>query len=61
MVRGQDVHEELEEEALREWSAMTPIDRLALTWELSLEDYGVADDTTMEPRLPRSAYRVEFR
>lgn len=51
----------LEAEALSAWAAMAPLDRLALTWELSLEQYGGSDGTTMEPRLPRSAYRLERR
>ena len=59
--RGDDVHAEMEQDALDEWAAMTPVDRLALVWELSLAQYGGADAQSMEPRLPRSAYRIERR
>lgn len=61
MFRGPGANDAIAEDARREWAAMSPVDRLALTWELSLEQYGAADDATMEPRLPRSAYRVERR
>lgn len=57
---GADVHRELEDEALEEWAAMDPLDRLALTWQLSLEQFG-GRDGSVEPRLPRSAYRLERR
>lgn len=61
LFRGPRALDELESDALRDWAAMDPLDRLALTWELSLAQYGGADGTTVEPRLPRSAYRVERR
>lgn len=56
-----DVHRPLEDDADAEWAALSPTDRLALVWELSLEQYGGPDDSKVEPRLPRSAYRVERR
>jgi hypothetical protein len=59
--RGPDVHGEMERDDLDEWAAMDPIDRLALTWALSLEQFGGADDGSLLSRLPRSAYRVERR
>lgn len=59
--REGDVHEAMERDAEAEWSSMSPIERLALTWELSLEQYGGTDGDSVEPRLPRSAYRVERR
>ena len=59
--RGADVHAAIEADAFAEWSAMTPLERLALSWQLSLEQYGADDGTTVEPRLPRSAYRIERR
>jgi hypothetical protein len=40
---------------------MDPRDRLALAWQLSLEQFGGLDDSAVESRLPRSAYRVERR
>lgn len=61
MFRGPGALEALDEDARRERAAMRPLDRLSLTWELSLEQYGAGDGTTVEPRLPRSAYRVERR
>jgi hypothetical protein len=58
--RGSDVHAVMEADDLAEWAAMAPIERLALTWELSLEQEGIKDDPA-SARLPRSAYRVERR
>ena len=58
---GDDVHAEMARDDLLEWAAMEPRARLALTWELSLEQFGGADEGAVEPRLPRSAYRVERR
>jgi hypothetical protein len=57
--RGPDALGDLERDARREWEAMAPVDRLALTWELSLAAHGLS--ASDEPRLPRSAYRVERR
>jgi len=51
----------MEEDSILEWASMAPLDRMALVWELSLEQYGVADEASMEPRLPRSHYRLERR
>jgi hypothetical protein len=51
----------MEGDALAEWAALEPTARLALSWQLSLEQYGGADVDPVEPRLPRSAYRVERR
>lgn len=51
----------LERDALDEWAAMGPLERLALAWELSLDQHGGLDESAVEPRLPRSAYRVERR
>lgn len=59
--RGPGTLDALDADAETEWAKLTPAQRLALTWSLSLEQYGGADGTTMEPRLPRSAYRVERR
>lgn len=59
--RGPGALAALEEDALEEWRAMDPLARLALAWQLSLEQYGGADVDAMEPRLPRSRYRVERR
>jgi hypothetical protein len=60
--RGGDIHEALESDAEAEWARMSPVERLALSWQLSLEQYGgETDGEAMEPRLPRSAYRVERR
>ncbi len=58
--RGPDVHRAMEDDDLAEWAAMTPVERLALTWQLSLEQEGIKDDPA-SARLPRSAYRVERR
>jgi len=58
---GPDIHAQIEQDALLEWKAMTPLGRLALTWQLSLEQYGGTDATSMDPRLPRSCYRLERR
>jgi hypothetical protein len=57
---GADVHAAMEDDDLAEWAAMTPLERLALVWELSLEQEGIQDDPA-SARLPRSAYRVERR
>lgn len=59
--RGPRTLEAIELDALAEWAAMDPRERLALTWRLSLEQFGGGDDSAVEPRLPRSAYRVERR
>lgn len=59
--QGKDVLAEIEADALAEWAAMTPEERLALGWQLSLEQGGDIDVDAVEPRLPRSAYRVERR
>lgn len=59
--RGGDVHEALESDAESEWAGLTAGERLALAWQLSLEQYGGSDAESVEPRLPRSAYRVERR
>jgi hypothetical protein len=59
--RRGDVHAAMESDDLDEWAAMDPVDRLALTWELSLEHFGGDDDGSVLARLPRSAYRVERR
>ncbi|MCA9591612.1 MAG: hypothetical protein KC657_40225 [Myxococcales bacterium] len=59
--RGPRADDAMELDALEEWAAMAPRERLALAWELSLDQYGGADDGAVEPRLPRSAYRVERR
>ena len=53
--------EALENDALDEWAALSPTERLALAWELSLAEYGGDHAASVEPRLPRSAYRVERR
>jgi len=58
--RGPDVYAAMEADDLAEWAAMSPLARLALTWELSLEQEGITDDAA-SARLPRSAYRVERR
>ena len=58
---GPDALAAMERDDLAEWAAMSPVDRLALTWQLSLEQYGGDDVDALEPRLPRSAYRVERR
>jgi len=58
---GEGVHEDMEADALAEWAAMSATERLALAWELSLEQYGGDHDGSLQPRLPRSAYRVERR
>jgi hypothetical protein len=58
--RGPDVHAAMEADDLAEWAAMTPLERLELTWELSLAQEGIHDDPATA-RLPRSAYRVERR
>ncbi len=59
--RGSNVHAEMEQDALDEWAALSSLERLALVWELSLAQYGGPDAESMEPRLPRSAYRIERR
>lgn len=59
--RGPDVLGQLENDALEEWAAMSPEERAALAWQLSIDQYGGEDDRAMESRLPRSAYRVERR
>ena len=59
--RGPGALDARDRDARREAAEMDPLDRLALVWELSLEQYGGADDATMEPRLPRSAYLVVRR
>jgi hypothetical protein len=56
-----DAASAMERDDLAEWAAMEPSARLALAWQLSLEQYGGADADALEPRLPRSAYRVERR
>jgi hypothetical protein len=56
--REPDVHDAMEADDLAEWAAMSPLERLALTWELSLQQEGITDDPA-SARLPRSAYRVE--
>lgn len=56
--RGIDALDEMNRDAFAEWQRMSPLDRLALTWSLSVEQYGDADEP-VERRLPRSAYRVE--
>ena len=53
--------EAIELDALDEWAKMQPAERLALAWELSLDQYGGVDGDAVEPRLPRSAYRIERR
>ena len=58
--RGPDVHAAMEADDLAEWAAMAPLDRLALVWQLSLEQEAILDDPA-SARLPRSAYRVERR
>lgn len=60
LVRGPNANDELAREAQAEWLALPASEKLALVWELSLEQYG-GGDGEMEPRLPRSAYRVERR
>jgi hypothetical protein len=59
--RGPRAAEAMELDALDEWMVMDARERLALTWQLSLDQYGGVDDSAVEPRLPRSAYRVERR
>jgi hypothetical protein len=61
MFRGPYAAKEMEADALAEWAAMDPCERLALTWQLSLEQYGGVDERAVEPRLPRSAYSLERR
>jgi hypothetical protein len=58
--RGPDVHAEMEADDLAEWASLSPAERMALTWQLSLEQEGITDDPA-SARLPRSAYRVERR
>jgi hypothetical protein len=58
--RGPGVHEAMEADDLAEWASMSPLARLALTWELSLAQEGITDDPA-SARLPRSSYRVERR
>ena len=58
--RGSDALDDMERDAFEEWQRLSPLDRLALTWSLSVEQYGGADEP-VERRLPRSAYRVERR
>lgn len=59
--RGPAVHERLEDGARREWAEMAPLDRLALVWQLSLEQFGGGASDEVLARLPRSAYRLERR
>jgi hypothetical protein len=63
--RSGDVHARMEADDLTEWAGLSPRDRLAQAWTLSLEQVraqeGVADDRVVSGRLPRSAYRVEPR
>ncbi len=59
--RGPDALARLEVDAEREWAAFTPVERLALVWELSVAQYGGSDGGSVESRLPRSAYRLERR
>ena len=61
LFQGPGTLEAMERDALDEWASLEPVYRLALTWELSLAQYGGAHADAMEPRLPRSAYRVERR
>jgi hypothetical protein len=61
LFRGPCSLEALEGDALDEWAAMDPRERLALTWELSLAQHGEVDESAMESRLPRSAYRLQRR
>lgn len=59
--RGANVLAEMEADALAEWAAMTPNERLALAWILSVAEGGIPDDDAFSARLPRSSYRVEPR
>jgi hypothetical protein len=59
--RGPGVHAAIEADDLAEWAQMDAVERLALTWALSLEQFGGTDDGALLRRLPRSAYRVERR
>lgn len=59
--RGPAVFAAMEADDLAEWAAMTPGDRLALGWALSLAQEGIDDDAEVPARLPRSHYRVERR
>jgi hypothetical protein len=56
-----DVHAAMEADDLTEWASLSPVDRFALTWALSLEQEGLAHDADVPARLPRSRYRVEPR
>jgi hypothetical protein len=58
--RGPAVHDAMERDDLADWAAMAPLERLALTWALSLEQEGIKDDPA-SARLPRSAYGIERR
>jgi hypothetical protein len=58
--RASNVHDAMEADDLAEWAAMSPLERLALMWELSLQQEGIMDDPA-SARLPRSAYRLERR
>lgn len=59
--RGPNVHGAIEADDLAEWAAMSPGERMALAWALSLAQEGLDDDPEVPARLPRSAYRVERR
>jgi hypothetical protein len=59
--RGPDALARLEDDALEEWAALSPEERAALAWQLSVEQSGGEDERAVESRLPRSAYRVERR
>ncbi len=43
------------------WDQIPPDDRAAIVWQLSEEVFAIADPTTREPGLPRSALRLQRR
>jgi len=51
----------MEADDLAEWASLSPVDRFALAWALSLQQEGLAHDADVSARLPRSRYRVEPR
>jgi len=56
-----NAHASIEADDLAEWASLSPADRFALAWALSLEQEGLARDAAVPARLPRSHYRVEPR
>jgi hypothetical protein len=43
------------------WSSVAPADRLAMVWQIVLDELAVRDPDAAEPRLQRSVCRVERR